>query len=296
MYRKIGKALLFPPLWVRILLIPLSVALLVPALVFLASDAPLAIAAYVLAAYTLTVWCVKLPTIVRLFKTLRTENPLIRRWLGDARLRTNVTLGGALFFNAVYALFHFALGIYYRTFWFSSMGGYYAVLALLRFFLFRYAKEQSAGKDGRGALVRYRATGVVFLLLALALALVLFFMIYFRRTFFRGQIVTIALAAYTFLSLTFAILAVVRHKGEGGPVASGIRATALAAASVSLLTLTSTMLTTFGGETMTEEAVRLFVGLTGAAVLLFITLMALYMIVDGTKKLTLLRKENTNHD
>lgn len=293
---KMGKALLFPPTWVCILLLPLSVAALVPALVFLASDAPLAVAAYVVSAYTLTVWCVKIPALIRALKTFRAENRLLSRWREDEQFRTSITLGGALFFNAAYALFHFALGIYYRTFWFSSLGGYYAVLALLRFFLFRYAKAHREGGNGRGALARYRATGIVFLLLALALAFVLFFMLYFRRTFFRGQIVTIALAAYTFLSLTFAILAAVRHKGEESPIASGIRATALAAASVSLLTLTSTMLTTFGGETLTEEAVRLFVGLTGAAVLLFVLLMAFYMIVDGTKKITLLRNENMKND
>ena len=294
--KKIGKALLYPPLFLRILLVPLSVALLVFALISLTSDAPLAIATYVLSAYTLTVWCVRLPDILRALGRFKEENRLVRRLLADGALRARLSLGIALFFNTAYALFHFALGILYRTFWFYSLGGYYAVLALLRLALFRYTRRGTERKSARAELVRYRMTGIVFLLLGLALSLVLFFMLYFRRTFFRGMIVTIALAAYTFLSLTFAILGAVRDRRSGSPVLSAMRATSLAAASVSLLTLTSTMLTTFGGEGLTAEDARLFVGLTGAAVLLFVLMMAVYMIVNGTKKILLLRNENTQNE
>ena len=63
------------------------------------------------------------------------------------------------------------------------------------------------------------------------------------------------------------------------------KAIGLAAAGVSMLTLESTMLTTFGGEDMAEETRRLFLALSGAAVVIFIVSMAVYMIAQGNKKL-----------
>ena len=48
--------------------------------------------------------------------------------------------------------------------------------------------------------------GIVFLIMNLALALIIFFMVYWNRTFHRHEITTIALAAYTFTSLAFAIV------------------------------------------------------------------------------------------
>ena len=67
--------------------------------------------------------------------------------------------------------------------------------------------------------------------------------------------------------------------------ASASKAIGLAAACVSMLTLESTMLTTFsdGGVTLTER--RIMLGCTGAAICLFIVAMAVYMIVQSSKKL-----------
>ena len=67
----------------------------------------------------------------------------------------------------------------------------------------------------------------------------------------------------------------------------------LAAACVSMLTLASTMLTTFGDGTMSLSERRILLGSVGGAVSLFIILMAVYMIVQSTKKLKRIRSEVT---
>lgn len=138
-------------------------------------------------------------------------------------------------------------------------------------------------------LKKYRACGIVFLIMNLTLALMIFFMVYWNRTFHHHEITTIALAAYTFTALTFAIINTVKYRKYNSPVYSASKAISLASACVSMLTLESTMLTTFGDGTMHLTGRRILLGISGGAISVFIIAMAIYMIVKGTKKIKLLR-------
>ena len=286
-FKKIGKALLFPHIAVMILLIPVSTVFLVYSMVFLGTESLISIVSYVLSFYTLSVWCIKLPKLIHFFKTFKEENKYARIWRNDARLRVNVSLYGTLLWNVAYAVMQLCLGIWHHTFWFYSLFGYYMMLGAMRFFLVRHTSRHKAGEKMREELIRYRACGIVFLLMNLALTVIIFFMIYHSRTFIHHEITTIALAAFTFTTLTMAIINVFRYKKYNSPVYSASKAISLASACVSMLTLESTMLTTFGDGTMDLFTRRLFLGLSGGAISVFIIVMAIYMIVSGTKKLRL---------
>jgi len=82
----------------------------------------------------------------------------------------------------------------------------------------------------------------------------------------------------------------VKYRKFNSPVYSASKAISLAAACVSMLTLESTMLTTFNDGTMDELTRRLFLGLSGGVISVFIIVMAIYMIVQSNKKLKLLKK------
>ena len=138
-------------------------------------------------------------------------------------------------------------------------------------------------------LIQYRACGIVFLIMNLALALMIFFMVYWNRTFHHHEITTITLAAYTFTSLTLAIINTVKYRKYNSPVYSASKAISLASACVSMLTLESTMLTTFGDGTMSLTGRRILLGISGGVISVFIIAMAIYMIAKGTKKIKLLR-------
>ena len=138
-------------------------------------------------------------------------------------------------------------------------------------------------------LIKYRACGIVFLIMNLAIALMIFFMVYWNRTFNHHEITTIALAAYTFTSLTRAIINTVKYRKYNSPVYSASKAISLASACVSMLTLESTMLTTFGDETMSLTGRRILLGISGGVISVFIIAMAIYMIAEGTKKIKQLR-------
>jgi len=295
-WKKIGKAVLFPHMVLMIILLPVAIVLLVYSMVFIGTESVIAIVSYVLAAYTLTIWCFKIPYLIRFIKSFRDENKYARRWLEDTRLRVNVSLYGSLIWNTAYAMLQLGMGLWHRTFWFISMAGYYIALAAMRFFLVKYTRKHKPGEKMWEEISKYRVCGIVFLIMNIAISVMIFFMVYWNRTFRHHEITTISMAAYTFTSLTIAIVNVVRYRKYNSPVYSASKAISLAAASVSILTLEATMLTTFGEETLNLVERRIFLGLSGGAVSIFIVAMAIYMIIRGTGKLKQLKtvKEQTN--
>ena len=288
-WKKIGKALLFPHIAIMIVLLPTATVFLVYSMVFLGTESVAAIISYVLAAYTLTVWCFKIPYLIQFFKTFKDENKYMRIWQNDTRLRVNVSLYGAIIYNTAYALLHLGMGFWHRTFWFYSLAGYYISLAVMRLFLVRHTSKHKPGEKMLDELIKYRACGIVFLIMNLALALIIFFMVYWNRTFKHHEITTIILAAYTFTSLTFAIINTLKYRKYNSPVYSATKAISLASACVSVLTMESTMLTTFGNETMSLTGRRVLLGLSGGVISVFIVTMAIYMIIQANKKINILK-------
>lgn len=102
-----------------------------------------------------------------------------------------------------------------------------------------------------------------------------------------GSVVAVlsyVLSAYTFTSLTFAIINTVKYRKYHSPVYSASKAISLAASCVSVLTLGSTMLTTFENETMSLSGRRILLGISGGIISAFIIAMAIYMIATASKK------------
>lgn len=287
--KKMCKALLFPPMAVMIPLIPVATVFLVYAMAVLGTESPFAIASYVLAAYTLTVWCVKIPRLVSAVKGFKKKNRYAKKWFEDTRFRVSAVLWGSFLWNAAYAAFQLGLGICHASFWYYSTAAYYLFLASMRLFLARHTRRHAPGERMCTELVRYRACGWVFLAMNLALTAMIVCMIHFNRTFEHHEITTIAMATYTFTAFTVAIVNLVRYRKYHSPVYSASKAISLAAACVSMLTLTSTMLTTFDDGTAGGSFRTLMLSMIGGAVSVFIVVLALYMIVQSTKKLHLLQ-------
>lgn len=284
-WKKIGKAILFPHIAIMIILLPIATVFLVYSLVFMGSDSIIATVSYVLAFYTLMIWTLKAPYLIKFFKNFKEENKYARRWQDDDRLRVSVSLYGTLIWNTAYALLQLGMGFWHHTFWFYSLAGYYISLAVMRFFLARYTTKYKPGEKMREELIRYRLCGWIFLAMNLTLSLMVFFMVYWNRTFQHHEITTIALAAYTFTAFTMAIINIVKYRKYNSPVYSASKAISLAAACVSMLILESTMLTTFGDGTMDLTSRRIMLGATGGVISIFVIVMAVYMIIQSSKKL-----------
>ena len=293
-FRKIGKVLLFPHIAVMILLIPVATVLLVVSMAIIGTESVIAYISYVVAAYTLTVWCVKIPNVIAFLKKFKAENKYARKWQEDARLRINVSLYGSLIWNAMFGIFQLWLGFYHRTFWFYSLGAYYICLGVMRFFLLLHTRKYTPGEKMQSELLKYRACGWIFLIMNLALSVIVTFMVYWNRTFLHDMITAIAMAAYTFTAFTLAIINVVKYKKYNSPVYSASKIISFAAALVSMLTLESTLLTTFSDGTMTASEQKWMLGATGGVISVVIVATAIYMIYNGTKKLKGLNLEVKN--
>lgn len=282
--KKIGKSLLFPHIVIMIILLPIAIALLVYSMMFLSSETPIAIASYALSAYTLVIWCVRIPQLITAIKTLKKENKYIKTWVGDVRLRMNVSLYGSFIWNVAYAVFQLCLGLYHSSFWYYSMAAYYIFLAAMRFHLSRHTRKYETGEKLREEFVRYRNCGIVFLVMNLALSLLIFFMVYWNRTFIHHEITTIAMATYTFTTFILAIINLVKYRKYNSPVYSASKIISLVAACVSMLTLTSTMLTTFG-EADGILFRKTMLGTLGSVISLFTITIAIYMIIRANRSL-----------
>lgn len=284
-WKRIGNALLFPPAAVLIVLTPIAAAALVYSMLRLEETSPVRIGSYVLAFYTLVIVCVRVPKVARSIGTFKRENKYIQFWSNDPRLRMNITVGGSVLWNGAYAALQLGLAIYYRSAWLYSLAAYYATLAAMRCSLVWHTLRYTPGEQMRQELTRYRTCGWVFLLMNLALSGMMFYRIYENRFVQHHEITTIAMATYTFAMLTVAIVNVVRYRKYNSPVLSSAKAISLAAACVSMLTLESTMLVSFNKGTLLQKTIRIFLALSGGAVSAFIVGMAVYMIVQASRKL-----------
>ena len=283
-WKKIGLSLLYPHLAVIICLLPVAVAFLVLSLIYLGNDSILAILSYLLAFYVLLVVCFRIPNMIKFFKTLKQENKLLQKWFSDVHLRMNVSLYGSLIWNIAFAVFQLALGFYHKSFWFLAMFVYYFMLGLIRFFLFKHTRKYKPNEQQQIELKKYIASGWLLLIMNVALAVIVFFIVYWNKTFNHHMIITIAMAAYTFFTFTFAIINLVKYKKYNSPIYSAAKTITLISACVSMLTLETTMLTTFATE---ENPLlnQLMLSATGLAVIGFAITMSIIMIVKGSKQI-----------
>lgn len=174
-------------------------------------------------------------------------------------------------FNAAYALFNAVTGFAVQSWWFVTVGAYYAVLGSARFCVLQ-VKRRSHGDVQQEAFAQ-RITG--FLLVALSVCLCGMVTLAAMRD--RGRrfhmIVMIAIAAYTFTRITLAIVRHEQARRSSSPAERTLRNISLADAFVSLYSLQRSMLASFPG--MAEKDVRLFNILTGTGVWLIVLLLGI---------------------
>lgn len=293
-WRNFMKSILFPHNAVMFFLLPVATICLVLSMVYIGTESIPAYISYVLAAYTLTIWCLRIPHAIRFLKTIKNENKYVRMWLGDLRLRSNIMLCGSSLWNVGYAVFQLCLGFYHHTFWYYSLGGYYICLAVMRFYLVSHLRRNKPGEKIDEELKRCCFCGWILLAMNTALSFIVFFMVYWNRTFEHNMITAIAMAAYTFTAFTLAIINLIKYRKYNSPILSASKNISMAAACVSMLTLESTMLTTFNDGSMSRTFRRFMIGSTGAAVSLFVITMAVFMIVYGKKKINKIKNQEEN--
>lgn len=255
----------------------------------------LAYLAYMLSAYALVVSVTGLWRLVSFLRRDMERHPLVKafrdsafysRYFQNRLSRAELALYQGFFMNLLYILLKLVSGLYFRSVWFLSLAVYYMLLAWMRFLLLRHVRKNPVGKNMEAELRCYRRCGAVLLIMNLALAMIVAFVVYQNEGYEYPGMLIYAMAAYTFSAVTMAVVNLIKFQKHGSPVLSAGKAVGLVAAMVSMLALETAMLGRFGGDGSYR---RMMTGATGGVICLFVLAMAVYMICRSTCRLHALR-------
>ncbi len=293
-WKKIGKKLLFPPVWVLVLLTINAAAGLTAVFIKGWEESPIAYLIYVLSFYALCVDCIFcvmiLPKRQRELKQKIYDNPLGNRYMTDNVFRTKVSLDLSLSVNLLYVAVNVISWFLYRSWWFVCLAVYYVILSVMRFLLVRYVRLNEIGSNRYGELKRSVACSYILLLLNFFLSGAVLMILYQNKGYDYNGIMIYVMAMYTFYVTAHAIVDMVKYRKMESPVMSIAKVITLASALVSMLNLETAMFAQFGSEMALQDQ-RLMIILTGAGVSVAVVTMSVYMICRCSKEIKKIRSD-----
>lgn len=289
----IYKKLLFPPIWLMLLLTVISAVSLTAIFMRGLDNTPYAYVIYMLSFYTLCVVTVRcsivFPKYYRKAKQKVYSNKFGNRYMTDVAFKTHVSLYLSLAVNLLYAASNMLLAIRYISVWFATLSCYYVILAVMRFLLLRFVGGTGIGQNRLYELKRSRLCAIILMTVNLALSGAVFMMIHQNKGYeYQGMLIYV-MAMYTFYITTNSIINIFKYRKYNSPVMSTARAINLTAALVSMLSLETAMISQFGADNSPQFR-RIMIASTGAGVSIIVVLMSIFMIVRANaeiKKLSL---------
>lgn len=287
-WKSICRSLLFPPLWLIILLAVASTSALFTVFVKGLETSPIAYAVYTAAFYSLMVICLAcwktIPGYYKRIKRKMYDNKYTNRYLTDAAFKLQINLYSSLAINLLYAAINAGSAIIYHTHWFGIFAVYYAVMAVMRFLLVRYVGSSQIGKKRIDELKCSRLCACLLLIINLTLSGAVLMMIQFDRGFeYQGYLIYV-MALYTFYITTTAIVDVVRYRKYHSPVMSAAKIIRLVTSLVSMLSLETAMFSQFGGDTSTETQ-KIMIIATSTGISIIVATTSITMIVCSTREI-----------
>ena len=211
---------------------------------------------------------------------------LIKRLKNDVAFRIKFMLTVSFWFNLLYSLFLFIVGKFTQSKWFFVISFYYGIFSVMRFLLLQ---QLISHKKLRSKIKMMRTCGVFLVLINFVVSVMFFILIREKQVIQHHEITVITMATYTFTALTLAIYNSVKYFKKNDHLHFSVKIIGLISASISLVTLTNTMLATFGSG---EELLRSIVmPLLSAAVAIFIILCAILLVRKANFDLRMLNNE-----
>lgn len=307
-FRGLWEKILNPPTWAKILTLIVTVFSATGALLMLLVNYEanaLAIVAYTLfgiaglsLAYSVYLIIPLFPKMKRGIITKMESRKFTHLLLRNFGFRTLVFAIGSFVMSLIFSAFNAYMGIANRSIWYGALAAYYIALALLRGGVLFYHKTKNGKKhkeendEYRKAKV-YRNSGVITLMLNIALSAAIAQMIFSDAHFTYMGWTVFAFAAYAFYKITMSIISFVRAHKQTDLTVRAIRNINLADALVSILALQTALLTMFSEEGVD---IALFNTLTGCVVSFLSVAIGIYMIISASKKMNELQKEQKNNE
>ena len=187
--------------------------------------------------------------------------------------------------NFAYAIGNCAIGLLSHSWWFITVGAYYAVLAVARFSVLQVRRKARGDLDIE--LFAGRITGILLVVLSMCIVGVNVLSALKERGTAHHKIIMITIATYTFTKITIAIIGMVKARHTASPVFKTLRNIALADACVSIYTMQRSMLQSFPG--MEAGEILLLNIFTGTAVWIIVLFLGINLI--GGKRVNMAKSK-----
>ena len=222
------------------------------------------------------------------------KHEFTRLLLRNFGFRTVVFAIGSFLMSLLFSGFNAYMGIANRSIWYGALAAFYISLAFLRGGVLVYHKNKigkkvQAQNDEYIKAKVYKKSGIITLILNVALSAAIGQMIFSDKHFSYMGWTVFAYAAYAFYKITISIIALIKAHKQTDLTVRAIRNINLVDALVSILALQTALLTMFSGG---EVNISLFNTFTGIIVSLLSVSIGIYMIVSANKKLQEIQKEN----
>ena len=284
--KMIFKKMLCPPLPLLILVPLLSFAALIFIFVSGNTDGASAYGIYCMSAYSLTVWVIALPKLVRRMHTAFDNSKTVQRLIGseigtkylnDPEFRGNVGILLSMTVNFLYVIFRIAAGIFFASAWFISMAVYYSVLGGLRAYLIICSRKRTPETELRC----YRRTARMLFLLNIPMGIMIMFTVFTDSGYsYPGYVIYLS-AIYAFYAMTASVVNLVKFRRHGGPLLSAAGVLNFISAMMSILGLQTAMLSRFSEDG--EETCRTMNAVTGGFVCTAVVVIAVYMLMHSKR-------------
>ena len=305
-FRSLWKKTLNPPTWAKVLtfmetLVSATLSLVMVILGF--EDSTLEIVAYILFGVAGVSLAYSVYLIIPLFPKMKTgiisfleSREFTRLILRNFGFRTVIFAIGSFLISLLFSGFNAYMGIKNRSIWYGALAGFYISLAFLRGGVLVYHKNRIGKKTNKDEHIKakvYRNSGIITLILNIALSSAIAQMIFSGAHFTYIGWTIFAYAAYAFYKITMSIISFVKaHKQEDLTVRA-IRNINLVDALVSILALQTALLTMFSEGGINTSLFNTF---TGIAVSVLSIGIGIYMIVSANKKMKELKKGNNTNE
>ena len=305
-FRSLWKKILNPPTFVKVLtfIVTLISATLSLVMVGLGlENGALAIIAYILFGVAGVSLAYSVYLIIPLFPKMKSgiiawleKRNFTHLLLRNFGFRTVIFAIGSFLMSLLFSGFNAYMGIKNRSIWYGALAAFYIALAFLRGGVLAYHKRRMGKKTQNDEYIKakvYRNSGIITLVLNIALSSAIAQMIFSNAHFTYMGLTIFAYAAYAFYKITVSIIALIKAHKQTDLTVRAIRNINLVDALVSILALQTALLTMFSEG---EINISLFNTLTGTVVSFASIGIGIYMIISANKKMKEIQKENIHNE
>lgn len=300
-FRALWKKILNPPIWAKILTFMVTVFSATLSLVMVGlglENGVLAIIAYILFSVAGVSLAYSVYLIIPLFPKMKSgiiewmeKHEFTHLLLRNFGFRTVIFTIGSFLMSLLFSAFNAYMGIANRSIWYGALAAFYIALAFLRGGVLAYHKSRIGKKMQNDEYIKakvYRNSGIITLILNIALSSAIGQMIFSDAHFSYMGWTVFAYAAYAFYKITLSIISFIKAHKQDDLTVRAIRNINLVDALVSILALQTALLTMFSEDNVD---ISLFNTFTGVAVSVLSVGIGIYMIASANKKMKKIQKE-----